>query len=76
MNMKKSEVEPAIRYLCHQWRKDRGFEAVPNDQLSFSDFYLWLETNHSPYLRFRTTTSVRYDIEMWFDQVFGQAWRR
>jgi hypothetical protein len=74
--MKKSESEPVIRHLLHKWRTDCGFDDVPNDELSFSKFYSWMEQNYPNYLAFRTTTSVRYDIEMWFDQEFKQTWRR
>lgn len=38
-------------------------------------FYSWMDQNHANYLAFRTTTSVRYDVEMWFDQEFKQTWR-
>lgn len=74
--MKKSESEPVVHHLLHKWRTDCGFDDVPNDELSFSKFYSWMEQNYSNYLAFRTTTSVRYDIEMWFDQEFKQTWRR
>jgi hypothetical protein len=74
--MRKSECEPVIRHLLHKWREDCGFGDVPEAELSFSTFYWWMEQKHSNYLTFRTTTSVRYDVEMWFDQEFKQTWRR
>lgn len=74
--MKKSDCETAIRHLLHKWRRDCGFGEVPEAHLSFSEFYSWLEQNYSNYLAFRTTTSVRYDVEMWFDQELKQTWRR
>jgi len=49
---------------------------TPADRLSFSDFFSWAEQNYRSYLSFRTTTSVRFDVEMWFDQEFKQAWSR
>jgi len=66
--MIKAECEKAIRQLCHQWRTANGLTNTPARKLSFEQFYIWLVDNHPSYLRFRTTTSRRYDIEMWFDQ--------
>lgn len=74
--MTKAESERAIRHLCHEWRTSSGRAATPESELSFSQFYTWVEQNYGSYLRFRTTTSVRYDVEMWFDQEFGLTWRR
>lgn len=73
--MPKGECEQAIRHLCHKWREERGYDNTPEGDLSFSQFYTWIEQNYSGYLRFRTTISVRYDVEMWFDQEFKQTWR-
>lgn len=74
--MKKSECESIVRHLLHKWREDCGFDDTPEADLSFSKFYSWMEQNYSNYLVFRTTTSVRYDVEMWFDQEFNQTGRR
>lgn len=74
--MIKAECEKAIRYLCHQWRKAANLEGVPEPQLSFSTFYSWLRQNYASYLAFRTTTSVEYDAEMWFDDEFNQKGTR
>ena len=74
--MKKDECEQAIRSLCHNWREARGLSGAPPSELSFSDFISWLRQNYSQYLKFRTSTSVDYDAEMWFDQEFEQTWRR
>ncbi|MFG1277202.1 hypothetical protein [Xanthobacter autotrophicus] len=49
---------------------------LPPEQLSFSAFLSWVRQNYSSYLDFRTTTSVSYDVEMWFDDEFKQNWRR
>ena len=74
--MIKAECERVIRQLCHEWRKANGLTETPAEKLSFEQFYMWLKDNHSRYLAFRTTTSVRYDVEMWFDQELGQTSRR
>lgn len=74
--LKKSECESAIRTLCHEWRRLSGNADTPEDRLSFSAFHGWVQQNYSQYLRFRTTTSVEYDVEMWFDQEFKQTGRR
>lgn len=75
-SVKKAECETAIRHLCHQWRKECGLSDVAADQLSFGSFFSWVQQNYSSYLDFRTTTSVFYDVEMWFDDEFKQNWRR
>lgn len=74
--MKKDECERIIRGLCHVWRQENGFSNTPPSELSFEDFFFWLSANQSACLKFSTTTSVRYDVEMWFDQEFEQTWRR
>lgn len=74
--MTKEESKDAIRRLCHTWRADYGYANTPEGELSFSVFFAWLQQHHPGYLRFRTTTSVPGDVEMWFDQEFKQIWRR
>jgi len=74
--MKKAECEKAIRHLCHQWHRECGLSNVQAEDLSFSSFLSWVQQNYSAYLDFRTTTSVSYDVEMWFDDEFKQNWRR
>lgn len=77
--MKKAECERAIRHLCHKWREARGLSSVlaPGEHPDVSDFISWVrQGEYSGYLNFRTTTSVEYDVEMWFDQEFKQMWRR
>lgn len=74
--MKKKECEDTIRHLCHVWRSESGNDSTPEAKLSFEQFYSWLREKHSAYLTFRTTTSVRFDVEMWFDQVFRITWMR
>lgn len=74
--MKKAECEDAIRKLCWEWRQAEKLDAAPSEKLSFLAFYKWLQDNYPSYLRFRTTTSVRFDIELWFDQEFGLVWMR
>jgi len=72
----KAECEKAIRYLCHEWRKAEGLEGASASELSFLAFLSWVRQYYSSYLTFRTTTSVEYDAEMWFDDEFKQNWRR
>lgn len=74
--MKKEECEKALRNLCHQWRKESGLEGTAAQELSFEAYYSWVQQRYSNYLDFRSTVSVRYDAEMWFDQEFKQTWRR
>lgn len=74
--MKKADAERAIRHLCHQWCKECDLSETPADQLSFLAFQTWVQQDYSAYLGFRTTTSVSYDVEMWFDDEFKQSWRR
>ena len=69
------EAEKGIRYLCGMWAKQRGI-SVPsgsspmNFDPSFSDFYAWVECNHSTYLNFKSHMNVRSMVEMWFDKEF------
>lgn len=74
--MKKAECESAIRELCWKWREVQNLENVPPEKLGFLRFYLWLQDNYPRYLKFRTTTSVRFDVELWFDKEFGLMWMR
>lgn len=74
--MKKAECKRAIRHLCHQWRRECGLSNVRPEDLSFSSFLSWVQQDFSSYLDFRTTTSVTYDVELWFDDGFKQSWRR
>ena len=74
--MKKDETEGGLRSLCHKWRNEAGHADTPPEQLSFSEFEGWVQQHYPSYLDFRTTTSVLYDAEMWFDQEFKQTWRR
>jgi len=63
--MLKEQCENAIRALCHLWW-ERCVADMPARELRFHRFFDWLKENHPRYLRFRTTTSVEYDVEMWF----------
>lgn len=74
--MRKAESEGYIRPLCHDWRKQSGNSNTPPEALSFSEFFSWLEQHYSQLLKFTTSTSVRYDVEMWFDQEFKLTGRR
>lgn len=74
--MRKEECEAVIRSLCHQWRKESGQSETDASLLSFQDFIAWVRKNGPIYLDFRTSTSVTYDVEMWFDNEFKQSGRR
>lgn len=74
--MKEAECAEAMRHLCHQWSRECGLSDVPAEDLSFPSFLSWVPKNCSAYLDFRPTTSVSYDVDMWFDDEFKQNWRR
>lgn len=71
--MQKSQCESAIRHLCHDWRRHAGLTETPAGQLSVVAFMSWVQSHYPDYLKFRSSISVRYDVELWFDQEFGQA---
>lgn len=74
--MKRSEAEPAIRHLVHQWAKEAGVAVGSTEQPSFSAFRRWAsERGHSAYFTFRSTMGALEDSERWFDQEMGQSWR-
>lgn len=73
--MQKAESEQAIRHLCHEWARQRGIQIPSTEQLSFSDFFSWMQDHYRSYLNFRSSTSVRDDVERWFNQEFSQTWR-
>lgn len=73
--MKKSEAEQAIRHLCSEWGRLRGVVPDPDSQPDFYEFMSWLKANYPECLKFRSTTPVSYDVELWFDQEFKQTWR-
>jgi hypothetical protein len=62
--------------LCREWRKERGLESTPAEQLHFSQFYVWLQSNYPQCTRFRSRMGAREDIELWFDREFGLTWQR
>jgi hypothetical protein len=73
--MKKDEAETEIRALISQWRRAEHSN-TPASQLHSSEFISWLRQNSPGHLRFRTTTGVGYDIDMWFDDENKQNWTR
>lgn len=73
--MKKAEAKSLVKILCHVWRKDAGLDGTKTSDLRFSDFLIWLEKNRPDCLSFRSTMSAANDVELWFDQEFGQIWR-
>ncbi len=75
--MKKAEAEKMIRSLCHEWRNKNGNEQTAPENLSSSAFCSWLRNNYPECLNFRSPVAgVPYDVELWFDQEFKQAWKR
>jgi len=74
--MKRTEAEPAIRNLVHQWAKAADITADAVSQPSFSAFRRWAEEQgHSDYFAFRSTMGAAEDAERWFDQELRQTWR-
>jgi hypothetical protein len=72
----RSEAEPAIRHLAHQWAKEAGVEIASAEQLSFSAFKRWADQcGYSVYFTFWSSQDALDDAERWFDQELGQAWR-
>ena len=73
--MKKSECEPAIRSLSHQW-----FTALPDPKPAhpaFWEFKRGLQANgYGQYLDFRSAMGPDEAAEWWFDQELKQTWRR
>jgi hypothetical protein len=69
----KGEAEKAIRQLCHHWRRTEGYTHTPEADLNFSAFYDWVARNHGSRLEFKTTSDVRYNVQMWFDQEFRRT---
>ena len=70
--MKRDECKRATPTLVDIWRKERGLENTPPNGLSFYGFRAWLSEHHPEYLKFRTSISVEYDLEMWFDSAVRQ----
>ncbi|GGO91477.1 hypothetical protein [Stakelama pacifica] len=74
--MKRTEAEPAIRHLTHQWAKVAGVAVGSAEQPSFSDFKRWAdEQGYSSYFSFRSTMGALEDAERWFDEELRQTWR-
>ena len=60
--MTRAESETVSRRLVDEWVELRGVTQGPSGAPSFSDFYAWLRQGYSPYLDFRSATSVRTDV--------------
>jgi hypothetical protein len=74
--MKRSEAEPAIRALAHQWAEATGIGVGSADQPSFNAFKRWAEVGgYGGYFAFRSTMGPLDDAERWFDQELCQTWR-
>lgn len=76
VEVKRSEAEPAIRHLVHQWAAVAGVAVGSPNQPSFSAFKRWADQQgYSSYFVFRSTMGALDDAERWFDQELRQAWR-
>lgn len=53
-----------------------ALEPSSKNDLEFSDFLAWVRLRHSASLNFRAVPSPAYYVEIWFDQEFGQLWKR
>ena len=72
---KKSECEPAIRSLAHEWFN--GLPEAEREHPSWTAFKAWLgEKHYSHYLDFSSVVGADHDAEAWFDDELGQNWRR
>lgn len=74
--MKRDAAKKAMPYLFDKWIKASKHEKTPQEQLSSTEFLSWLRENHPEYLEFRSDAGPTYDIDLWFDQYFKQAWSR
>ena len=70
--MTREESETVIRRLVDEWVEVRGVTQRQSGVPSFSDFFSSLQQDYSPYLEFRSATSVRADVERWFNEELGQ----
>jgi hypothetical protein len=70
--MKKDAAEVLIRGLCQDWAKLKGVTLGQREAPSFSDFFSWLQQKYSDVLSFSSSTSVRADVERWFNEELGQ----
>ncbi len=70
--MTQDEAEGLIRSLCQDWAKLKGVKPGQREAPSFSDFFSWLQQKYSDVLSFRSSTSVRADVERWLNEELGQ----
>lgn len=73
--MTKEDVRASFPGLLSQWRGLPENLGVDEQQLHFSRFFAWLESNYPQATTFRSTMGARADIEQWFDQATHQTWR-
>ncbi|MGV6396986.1 hypothetical protein ACTUVN_002681 [Pseudomonas caspiana] len=72
--MKKTECEPVIRSLTHQWAALQ--DQSPGWHPSFGSFVRWLrENSHDHYLDFKGVMPAMDVAEQWFDEELKQTWR-
>ena len=69
--MTRQDGETVIRRLVKEWVELRGVTQGLSEVPSFSDFHSWLQQDYSPYLEFRSATSVRADVEHWLEDELG-----
>lgn len=74
--MKKADAEKRIRWLISKWRHEHWEKQFPNTEPSFVSFYSWVADIDPQSLDFRSSISVNYDVELWFDDETGQSWSR
>ena len=70
--MTREESETVIRRLVDEWVELRGVTQGRSGAPCFSDYYTWLQHDYSPYLEFRSATSVQADVERWFNEELSQ----
>jgi hypothetical protein len=71
--MKKTEAQPAIRRLVHEWANATGFDRSSGKQPSFSDFKSWLSEKHyAHYLSLISGRGPATDATQWFDEELKQ----
>jgi hypothetical protein len=73
--MKKTEAQPAIRRLVHEWANATGFDRKSGEQPSFADFKTWLSEKHYAHylLSFRSEGGAATNAEQWFDEELKQT---
>ena len=81
--MKKKECMDAVPMLVERWRREENLSESPLNELSSSNFTMWLSHHYPEYLSFRPRagggfggSEAIYDMEPWFDTHTNQLWKR